>query len=245
MRLVLIGPPGAGKGTQARRLAARFGVPHLATGDLLREQVAARTVLGRRAESFMTQGRLVPDSLITAMTRSALARPEAAAGFVLDGFPRNAFQGAALDTMLSVGTREPVSVVELVVDEEEVVRRVSGRQLCRRDNGHIYHVDTHRPLVTGICDSCGGELFQRFDDGAATVRARLAVHRAETAPLTAWYAASSRLNRVIAEGPVEAVTGRILGALGVRDPKDPAPRSTGRAPVAPTSWVSRAPVVTR
>jgi len=215
MRVVLFGPPGAGKGTQARRLTRRLGIPHLSTGDLLRDHVRRRTALGQRAADLIDAGRLVPDALITAVVRGRLHHPDTAGGYVLDGFPRSAFQVTALDTMLAETGTALTAVLDLVVDVEEVVRRIGGRQVCRRDNGHIFHLHSAPPAVRGVCDHCGGELYRRADDTPATVRDRLAVHRASTAPLIAGYAETGLLRSVDATGSTEEVTARILQTLGL------------------------------
>lgn len=215
MRLVLLGPPGAGKGTQARRLAERFGVPHLSTGDLLREQVGAGTVLGRRAADFIDSGRLVPDALITAIVRGRLHSGRAADGYVLDGYPRSAVQAKALETILAETGTALTAALDLVVDEEEVVRRIGGRQVCLRDSGHIFHLHTAPPIVRGLCDHCGGELYQRSDDRPATVRDRLAVYAEQTAPVARFYADAGLLRTVDAEGTADEVTRRVLDTLGL------------------------------
>jgi len=212
MRLVLVGPPGAGKGTQAEFISAHLSVPKISTGDIFRANVSQGTPLGREAKKFMDAGDLVPDEITVGMVRDRLAEDDAGKGFLLDGFPRNVPQARTLDDLLlEAGT--PLDVVlELVVDDDEVVRRLSGRRTCR-NCGHIWHVDFDPPSVEGVCDSCGGELFQRDDDKPETVRHRLEVYRVQTEPLIGFYREAGKLVAIDALGAVEDVTERAIGAL--------------------------------
>jgi adenylate kinase len=210
MRIVLVGPPGAGKGTQAKVVAERLGIPAISTGDIFRANVAAGTELGVEAKRYMDAGRLVPDEVTIGLIRDRFTEPDAVAGFLLDGFPRNVAQAEALEAMLTEITVKLDRVVELKVDNEEVVRRIAGRRLCRNDSGHIFHVDSRPPKAP---DVCGGELYQRDDDREETVRERLRVYETETAPIVGFYAQRGLLASVDAMGPLEAVTGRILAAL--------------------------------
>ena len=212
MRLVLVGPPGAGKGTQAEFISAHLSVPKISTGDIFRANVSQGTPLGREAKKYMDAGDLVPDEITVGMVRDRLAEDDAGKGFLLDGFPRNVPQARTLDDLLlEAGT--PLDVVlELVVDDDEVVRRLSGRRTCR-NCGHIWHVDFDPPTVEGVCDSCGGELFQRDDDKPETIRHRLEVYYEQTAPLVGHYAGEGILVGIDATGPVDDVTERALGAL--------------------------------
>jgi adenylate kinase len=212
VRLVLVGPPGAGKGTQAQFIAAQVAVPKISTGDIFRENVGAGSELGLAAKKYMDAGDLVPDEVTIAMVRDRLAEDDAADGFLLDGFPRNVPQAETLEKILDdMGSALDV-VLELVVDDEEVIRRLSGRRTCR-NCGHIWHVDFDPPQHEGICDHCGGELFQRDDDKAETVRHRLEVYAAQTAPLIAFYAERGLLVGIDATGPVDDVTERAIEAL--------------------------------
>ena len=212
MRLVLVGPPGAGKGTQARLIAANLAVPKISTGDIFRANVSQGTPLGKQAKEYMDAGDLVPDEITIGMVRDRLGEPDAARGFLLDGFPRTVPQAAQLDEILAdMGTKLDV-VLELVVDDDEVVRRLSGRRTCR-NCGHIWHVDFDPPAKEGICDNCGGELFQRDDDQADTIRHRLEVYAEQTAPLIGYYAERGILVGIDATGPVDDITERASAAL--------------------------------
>jgi len=212
MRLVLVGPPGAGKGTQAEFIAERFSIPKISTGDIFRANVSGGTELGKLAKSFMDAGDLVPDEVTIAMVRDRLGEPDAATGFLLDGFPRNVPQAYELDSILGGRGAVKEMVLELEVDSEEVVRRLSGRRTCRKC-GHIWHVEYDPTSVAGICDRCGGELFQRDDDKAETVRHRLDVYAEQTSPLIEFYANRGQLVVVDALGTVEDVTERAISAL--------------------------------
>lgn len=212
MRLVLVGPPGAGKGTQAQFIAAHLAIPKISTGDIFRANVGQGTELGLVAKKYMDAGDLVPDEVTIAMVRDRLAEDDAADGFLLDGFPRNVPQAETLDKMLhEMGTALDV-VLELVVDDDEVIRRLSGRRTCRAC-GHIWHVEFDPPAQAGSCDHCGGELFQRDDDRPETIRHRLEVYTAQTAPLVSYYAEKSILVGIDATGPVDDVTERAIDAL--------------------------------
>jgi len=212
MRLVLVGPPGAGKGTQAEFIADRFSIPKISTGDIFRANVSGGTELGKLAKQYMDAGDLVPDEVTIAMVRDRLGEPDASAGFLLDGFPRNVAQAYELDSILGdLGASLDV-VLELEVDNEEVVKRLSGRRTCRKC-GHIWHVEYDPTEVEGVCDKCGGELFQRDDDKAETVRHRLDVYAEQTSPLVEFYSGRGQLVVVDALGPVEDVTERAIMAL--------------------------------
>jgi adenylate kinase len=212
MRLVLVGPPGAGKGTQAEFIAEHFSIPKISTGDIFRANVSGGTDLGRLAKKYMDAGDLVPDEVTNAMVRDRLAQPDAAEGFLLDGFPRNVAQAKELDDILhELGA--PLSVVlDLDVDFDEVVKRLSGRRTCKKC-GHVWHLDFDPPTRPGICDKCDGELYQRDDDKPETVRHRLDVYADQTAPLIDFYRDVGKLVAINAQGPVEDVTERAIGAL--------------------------------
>lgn len=212
MHIVLVGPPGAGKGTQAQFIASHLSIPKISTGDIFRVNVSQGTELGREAKAYMDRGDLVPDAITIAMVRDRLAEGDTRDGFLLDGFPRTLTQAKALDeTLDDIGTKLDV-VLELVVDDDEVVRRLSGRRTCRVC-GRVWHLDFDPPTRDGICDQCGGELFQRDDDREGTVRHRLEVYAEQTAPLIDFYADKSILVGLDATGPVEDVTDRAINAL--------------------------------
>jgi len=212
VRVAFLGPPGAGKGTQARDLAQEWGVLHLATGDLLREAVAAGSPRGREAKSYMDQGALVPDDVIIRMMAERLSAADAGRGFILDGFPRTIAQAEALARLLKDLGQTLDAVVYFDVSEPELLRRLTGRRVCRAC-GHSYHLTSNPPKRAGVCDACGGELYQRDDDAEATVRNRLDVYRRQTAPLLDYYRGRKLLAEVAGEGPVDRVAEAIRRAL--------------------------------
>jgi adenylate kinase len=212
VRVVLVGPPGAGKGTQAQFLASHLSIPKISTGDIFRDNVSHGTALGRRAQKYMERGDLVPDEVTIAMVTDRLADDDTQAGFLLDGFPRNLPQAETLKKMLASWDTRLDVVLELVVDDDEVVRRLSGRRGCRRC-GRIWHVVFDPPVELGICDDCGGELFQRDDDREETIRHRLEVYQQQTTPLVSFYADEGTLLGLDATGPVDEITERALRAL--------------------------------
>jgi len=212
VRLVLVGPPGAGKGTQAEFIAEHFGIPKISTGDIFRANVSGGTELGRQAKKYMDAGDLVPDEVTNAMVHDRLGQPDAAEGFLLDGFPRNVAQAYELDKMLSEHGTELGVVLDLDVDHDEVVRRLSGRRTCK-NCGHVWHIEYDKPTKPDICDKCGGELYQRDDDHPETVRHRLEVYSAQTSPLIEFYAERAQLVAINALGNVEDVTERAIAAL--------------------------------
>ena len=210
MRIVLLGPPGAGKGTQARALAESLGVPHIASGDLLREHRQRGTDLGREAQSYMDRGLLVPDDLVIRMILERLSQPDAQRGFILDGFPRTLEQAQALDSAL--GEQAVERVLLFRVSDEEIVRRLSARLTCRVC-GAVYNLLTQPPRTPGRCDRCGGELYQREDDRPEVVRQRLRTYWEQTAPLVDHYRRQGKLVEVNGEGPPEEVARRLREAL--------------------------------
>ncbi len=203
--LILLGPPGAGKGTQARRLSAAFGLVQLSTGDLLRAAVAQQTEAGRAAEAVMTAGGLVGDEIVTAILGERLSAPDCAAGVILDGFPRTTRQAEALDALLAARGQAVTVAISLEVQDQAMIARISGRYTCAAC-GEGYH-DTFKPTQTpGRCDACGSDrMKRRADDKAETVRARLLAYHAETAPLTAYYERLGLLRRLDAMGAIDAI----------------------------------------
>jgi adenylate kinase len=212
VRLVLVGPPGAGKGTQAQFIASHFAVPKISTGDIFRANVSEGTDLGLEARKYMDAGDLVPDEVTIGMVEDRLSQDDASEGFLLDGFPRTVHQAEVLDELLAAKNVGLDAVLELVVDDDEVVRRLSGRRNCRRC-GHVWHVDFDPPTADGTCDRCSGQLFQRDDDSEETIRHRLEVYADQTSPLVGYYGDRGILAGVDATGPVEDVTERAINAL--------------------------------
>lgn len=214
MRILLIGPPGAGKGTQAVRIAAHLSIQHISTGDLFREHIDRGTELGKNAHTHIHAGLLVPDEVTIGVIEERLARPDIEPGFLLDGFPRNLVQAQALDGILADSESGLDAVLGLEIPEDLVVNRIAGRRLCRQDSQHIFHVDYSPPDVTGVCDRCGSELYQREDDREVTVRKRLDIYRTETAPLLDHYQDQGLVTTISAYGQVQEVLDRALDAVG-------------------------------
>ena len=212
MRVVLVGPPGAGKGTQAQFIASHLSIPRISTGDIFRANVSGGTPLGKLAKEYMDRGDLVPDEVTIAMVRDRLSEDDAQAGFLLDGFPRNVPQAEVLKKMLADWGVALDAVLELKVDDEEVIRRLSGRRTCR-SCGKVWHIVFDPPSTEGRCDACGGELFQRDDDREETIRRRLEVYQEQTAPLISFYTDEQILVSVDATGPVDEVTQRAMAVL--------------------------------
>jgi len=211
--LILFGPPGAGKGTQADRLSADFQVPFISTGEMLRSNVKEETDLGKEAKQYMDAGDLVPDELIVAMVADRLRHDDAQDGFILDGFPRNTEQAKALDKQLADLGRRVTAALLIDVPDEEVIRRLSGRRVCVKA-GHNYHVEFDPPKHEDKCDQDGSRLVQRDDDKPETIRHRLEVYREQTAPLSEFYEQAGKLTQIDAIGEIEEVTARAMAALG-------------------------------
>ena len=212
MRLVLLGAPGVGKGTQADQLSAKWGRPKISTGDILREAVRNKTALGLQAKACMDEGKLVPDAIVVGIVREKLAEPGCARGFLLDGFPRTVAQAEELGRMLEGGGAKLDRVVNITVPREDVVKRLTGRRSCPKCQA-VFHVDFAPPARAGVCDRCGGELAQRSDDKRETVEARLKVYEEQTAPLIQYYRGKNLLSDVDGAGPVDVVQRRLTDIL--------------------------------
>jgi adenylate kinase len=212
MRVVLVGPPGAGKGTQARALQSTFNIPQISTGDLLREAVLAGTLLGKQAQTYMDKGELVPDSVVTGLVAERIQQEDCTKGFLLDGFPRTIAQADAIANELSRRTQHLDAVISIVVPRQELVERLSGRWICRSCQA-MYHERFTPPKTNGVCDACDGELYQRSDDTAGTVNARLEVYERSTAPLLSYYRERGLLHDVDGMGAPEIISQRIITTL--------------------------------
>lgn len=225
MRIVLLGAPGSGKGTQAKRLVERFNVPHIATGDLLRAAVAAETPLGLQAKAIMEQGQLVSDTIVLGMIRERLSAEDAAAGYVLDGFPRTLAQAEALDTLLNETGQSLHGAVLINVSNEVLLKRLTGRLTCT-NCGAIFNRYTQPPRAEGICDKCGGTLHHRSDDNEETIANRLQVYELQTKqPLVGFYEGQGQLHRVSGEGEIDAIFDALCDVVERMDPSSSAPTS--------------------
>ncbi|MBA4542336.1 MULTISPECIES: adenylate kinase [Thermoactinomyces] len=212
MNIVLMGLPGAGKGTQAARIVEELDIPHISTGDMFRAAVKEQTPLGMEAKSYMDKGQLVPDRVTIGIVRDRLGKDDCAKGFLLDGFPRTVPQAEALDELTDELNRPIDLVLYIEVAEEELLKRLTGRRICR-DCGATYHVLFAPPKVEGVCDRCGGELYQRADDAIETVKERLKVNLEQTQHLIHYYESTGKLHRVDGEQPIENVTESILSLI--------------------------------
>jgi len=213
MRLILLGPPGAGKGTQAQRIVEKHGIPQLSTGDMLRAAVSAGTEVGKRAKAVMDAGKLVSDDIVIAIVAERIDAPDCAKGFILDGFPRTLVQADATEAMLSGKGLDLTAVIEIRVDDEILADRIAGRYTCA-NCGAGYHDENLKPKVEGVCDKCGSTHFKRRpDDNRDTVRTRLQAYYKETSPLIGYYHAKGKLHSVDGMGEIDAVTGEIEAIL--------------------------------
>lgn len=213
MRLLFLGAPGSGKGTQSERLRNRLGIPQLSSGEMLRQAVVTGGAFGESVKGFIERGSLVPDDLIISFIRDRIAHPDCNSGYILDGFPRTVAQAEALDEMLTSVNSRLDAVCEIVVSEEELLKRLAGRWLCKKC-GASYHVLFKMPRQSGICDACGGALYQRPDDSLETAHKRLKIYRQETLPLVKYYQKLGVLRTIDGVGTVDEIEGRILSAIG-------------------------------
>jgi adenylate kinase len=211
LKIIFIGPPGSGKGTQAKRLASRFAIPHISTGDMLREAVADGTELGRQAAPIMSSGGLVSDDLMIGIINERLAKPDAKGGFILDGFPRTIVQAEKLDNIVGNGT-DPLRVLQLLVPDDAIVRRITLRRTCAQC-GAIYHLENNPPATDSVCDRCKGAVIARADDTEEAVRKRLESFHRQTMPVAAYYKSKNILREVDGIGPVDEVFERIEKSL--------------------------------
>lgn len=212
MRLVLVGPPGAGKGTQAQFLSSHYSIPHISTGDIFRANLKEGTALGLEAKSYMDRGELVPDSVTNEMVRNRLTKDDLGNGFLLDGFPRNVAQAEVLRAILADKKTPLDAVLELAVDTAEIILRLSGRRVCR-NCGKVWHIEFEKPSNPDICDICQGELYQREDDKEEVITRRLEVYQEQTAPIIAFYRTEGLLITISATGSVSDITERAISAL--------------------------------
>ncbi len=212
MGIILLGPPGAGKGTQAKKLSAAYGIPQISTGDMLREAVKNGTALGKQAKGFMDSGGLVPDEVVIGIVKERLAADDCAKGFILDGFPRTIPQAQALDRVVSELDKEIRFVLSLEVDPDELMERLCGRRTCTTC-GAMYHVKFSLPKQEGKCDKCGSALIQRDDDKEETIKNRLENYNKATAPLLDYYRGTGKIRSVMASGEIDAIFGKIAGIL--------------------------------
>jgi adenylate kinase len=212
MNIVFLGPPGAGKGTQAKILIERYGIPQVSTGDMLREHRAKGTELGKKAQEYMDKGQLVPDEIILGMVKERLSQPDCQKGFILDGFPRTVAQAEALDKLLSEMGKKLDFALALIVPDDLLVERLTGRRTCK-SCGMMYHIKYKPPKVEGKCDVCEGELYQRPDDNEETVRNRLKVYHEQTAPLIEYYKNKGILREIDGRKSIEEITQQLISIL--------------------------------
>ncbi|AVX20815.1 MULTISPECIES: adenylate kinase [Carboxydocella] len=213
MRLLIMGPPGAGKGTQAEVLVKKLEIPHISTGDMFRAAIKEGTEMGKKAKEYMDAGQLVPDEVVVGMVKERLSKEDCAHGFLLDGFPRTIAQAEALEKTLQELDMQIDAVINIAVPREKLMERLTGRRICRAC-GASYHVVFNPPARPGICDKCGGELYQRDDDNEATVANRLDVYEAQTQPLIDFYQVRGLLRQIDGDQPIDKVLSDILTAIG-------------------------------
>lgn len=203
MNIILLGPPGAGKGTQAKKISENYSLPHISTGDMLRENISNNTPLGLKAKAYMSRGELVPDELLITIIKDRLSRSDCSGGFLLDGFPRTIPQADALQMILTESSRKLDVVLNIDVDDEELIKRLSGRRMC--ECGTSFHMVFNPPEKEGICDACNGKLYQREDDKADAIRNRLIVYKKQTQPLITYYTKKNILRRIDGSKDISAI----------------------------------------
>lgn len=213
MNLILLGPPGAGKGTQATRIIEKYGIPHISTGDIFRENIKKGTALGVKAQEYMNKGELVPDDLVIEIATTRLLEDDCKEGFLLDGFPRTVYQAEKLDEFLAAHGRKIDKVLDIEVEKEELMTRLIGRRVCR-SCGASYHVVNMPPKAEGVCDKCGGELYQRADDTEATVENRIEVYNSQTKPLVEYYTGKGNIAEIDGAAGLDNVFTAIVNVLG-------------------------------
>lgn len=213
MNLVLLGPPGAGKGTHASGIVNKCGIPHISTGDIFRENISKGTELGKKAKAYMDKGELVPDELVCDIAFDRLSKDDCNNGFLLDGFPRTVYQAERLDEYLKAKGRKLDTVIDLVADEDVLIQRLTGRRVCKNCNA-TYHIINIPPKKEGICDICGGELYQRADDNEETAHNRIKVYEEQTKPLAEYYEHSGNIVKIDSSKVMDAVFEEIVKALG-------------------------------
>ena len=213
LRLILLGPPGAGKGTQAARIVEKYNIPHISTGDIFRKNIKEGTELGKRAQDYMNKGELVPDDLVIEIAEARIIEEDCKGGFLLDGFPRTVYQAEKFDEFLKEAGMAIDKVLNISVDSEELMQRIIGRRVCK-SCGASYHMKNMPPKVEGICDVFGGELYQRHDDTAETVKNRVSVYDAQTRPLVDYYNNTERLAQIDGEQSQESVFASIVSVIG-------------------------------
>lgn len=213
LRTILLGPPGAGKGTQAAKIVEKYGVPHISTGDIFRENIKKGTELGKKAQEYMNRGELVPDDLVIEIATTRLLEDDCRDGFLLDGFPRTVYQAEKLDEFLAARDSKIDKVLDIAVEKEELITRLTGRRVCKAC-GASFHVVNIPPKKEGVCDFCGGELIQRADDNLETVTNRIDVYEAQTMPLIDYYEKAGNLVHIDGSTGLESVFADIVAALG-------------------------------
>jgi len=213
MRLVLLGAPGAGKGTQAKKLIEKYGIPQISTGDILRQNVADGTPLGKEAKSYMDAGKLVPDSVVLGLVEDRLKKDDCKKGYILDGFPRNTAQAEALDKILDKLGMGLTAAISVDVPKEDLMKRLTGRRTCKTC-GQMFNIYFNAPAKEGVCDKCSGELFQRDDDKEETIKNRLEVYDAQTAPLIDYYGGKGILKGIEGTGSIDEIFNKMVAAIG-------------------------------